>query len=603
MDYFHDIQQFHFLRPLWLLGLIPVLLIAWKLLKKKTSGATWQNVISPELLSVLLIGEEGKHSKHPYYFLTALWILSIFSLAGPAWQQLPQAVEKRIDAQVIILDLSLSMLAEDIKPNRLARAKHKLTDLLKRREEGVTGLVVFSGDAHIVSPLTDDSRTSLSLTPSLSPELMPVPGSDTLAAIETAKKLLENGHARTGQIILITDGIDKTQLKGINNTLASTQYSLSILGVGTEDGAPIKMPDGSLLKDKNQSIVVPRLENADLINLSQNLRGRYSDFTNDDSDINHLSEPYFKLSRDDYKSTQREFDLWQEEGPWLLVLILPLASLAFRRGWFGICLLLIFTSTSLLPTPAHAYEWQDLWKTRDQRAQAFYKEGNFENAANTFKSTDWKASSYYKQGQFEEAIKYFSQKEDASNNYNHANALSKAGKLEEALGYYEKSLQQQPDNDDAKFNRDLVKKLLEQQQEQEDKSDQQDSEEQSDEQNQEQSEQDDQQQKSQDSDQQDQSQESQNQENESDQKQDGEPSEEQAEQQESRQSEDENEENAKQQETQPSPSELADMSEQEKKQELEQWLRRVPDDPGGLLRRKFFLESRQKQTRASDKQW
>ncbi len=606
MEYFYSIQQFHFLRPYWLLALLPILLITWRLLKRSSSGALWQDVISPELLSVLLIGEEKKSSQLPYYFLALLWILATIALAGPAWQKLPQPVEKRIDAQVIILDLSLSMFADDIKPSRLARAKHKLSDILKRRNEGVTGLVVFSGDAHIVSPLTDDSQTILALAPALNPELMPIPGSNTLAAIQAAQILLKNAQANSGSIILITDGIDTSQLDDIEKQLANTQYQLSILGVGSKSGAPIKMPDGSLFKDKNQRIVVPQLENVPLIKLSHSLGGRYSDITNDDSDIDRLLENSTPFAKEDYKSTERDFDLWQEEGPWLLILILPLASLAFRRGWLGFYAIALFASTSLPSSPAHAFEWQDLWATKNQQAQALYQEGDYENAAETFSSKEWKASSYYKQERYEEAAEYFSANESATSHYNRANALAKSGKLEDALSYYEKALEQQTDFEDAKFNHDLVKKLLEQQQQQEEQ--QRDSKEQSDKQEQEQDQQKDDSQEGQDSSQDGQSQDSQPQEEQSQKSEDNEQSdseseENQTQQENAQQPEDENQQNAEPQEAQATPSELADMSEQEKKQELEQWLRRVPDDPGGLLRRKFYLESRQKQSPASDKQW
>ncbi|MBL4608745.1 MAG: VWA domain-containing protein, partial [Pseudomonadales bacterium] len=572
-------------------------------LKRKNSGALWQDVISPDLLSVLLIGEEKRSSQLPYYFLALLWILAIFSLAGPAWQKLPQSVEKRIDAQVIILDLSLSMLADDIKPSRLARAKHKLRDILKQRDEGVTGLVVYSGDAHVVSPLTDDNQTILALAPSLGPELMPVPGSNALAAIQTAQNLLQNAQAKNGKIILITDGIDKSQLGDINKQLAKSKHTLSILGIGTATGAPIKMPDGSLLKDKHQRIVIPQLENAPLIKLSRKHGGHYSDISNDDSDINDLLSNSIPFSKADYKSTERDFDLWQEEGPWLLVLILPLAGLAFRRGWLGICVVGVFASTSLLPSPAEAFEWQDLWETPNQQGQTLYQKGDYEHAAETFKSSDWKASSYYNQGEYEKAIDYFSQNDDASNHYNRANALAKSGNLEDALNHYQKALDQQGDFDDAQFNYDLVEKLLEQQQEEQ--SEQQQN---SEDQDQAGDQENDNAQENQDSSQDGQPQDSPLQEEQADKNDDekqseNEPESNPSQQENAQQSEDENQENTEPKEAQATPSELADMSEQEKKQELEQWLRRVPDDPGGLLRRKFYLESQQKQSRSSDKQW
>ena len=171
-----DFSEFHFLRPLALLGLIPALLIAGLAQWRKRSAGNWETVINPELLPFLMQGDDKKKQRGIYWVL-CVWIIVCLSLAGPTWQQLPQPVHKKDAALILIMDLSPSMLAEDIKPSRLARARFKLIDILKSRGEGFTALVVYGGEAYTLSPLTEDSNTIISLVPTLQPSLLPVYGS------------------------------------------------------------------------------------------------------------------------------------------------------------------------------------------------------------------------------------------------------------------------------------------------------------------------------------------------------------------------------------------------------------------------------------------
>ena len=164
------------------------------------------------------------------------------------WEKLPQPVQKREDALVIVLDLSLSMFAPDHEPSRLDLAKRKLRDILSLREEGQTALVVYAGDAHTVTPLTDDVVTIAALVPSLSPNIMPLFGSNPMLAIDAAIKLLDDVEANRGKILLMTDGIsgfDQESL--ITAQIKSTDYELLVMGIGTEEGAPIRTNDGNLL--------------------------------------------------------------------------------------------------------------------------------------------------------------------------------------------------------------------------------------------------------------------------------------------------------------------------------------------------------------------
>ena len=165
------LQQLHWIRPAWLL-LIPVaviLFIAIYRLRSKSSG--WYQHIDPSLIEFLLDNPANHNvrasSALPLIAAALACCIAIVAMAGPSWEKLPTVTEQKTDALVIIADLTLSMHATDIKPSRLVRARYKLLELLKQRNEGQTALIAYSGDAHTVSPLTDDARTIAALVPPL----------------------------------------------------------------------------------------------------------------------------------------------------------------------------------------------------------------------------------------------------------------------------------------------------------------------------------------------------------------------------------------------------------------------------------------------------
>jgi Ca-activated chloride channel family protein len=180
------LAEFHFLRPLWLLALIPALLCVFFLWRLNESASAWDRAIDKELLPYLLDNTKSVAERTPLVILLSLWTLSILALAGPVWEKIPQPVQARQDAMVIVYDQSLSMYATDFEPNRQTVSKRKIMDVLDRRVEGQTALIVYAGDAHAVTPLTEDSVTIRSLVPSINPNMMPAFGSNTVAAIQTA---------------------------------------------------------------------------------------------------------------------------------------------------------------------------------------------------------------------------------------------------------------------------------------------------------------------------------------------------------------------------------------------------------------------------------
>ena len=201
------VEEFHFLRPLWLLAIIPAMVFFIAMWRVNSVITAWDKAIDKSLLPYLLDRSKSGAQRSPLLLLLAAWALAVMALAGPVWEKLPQPVQKRDDALVIVMDLSLSMYAPDHIPSRLDLAKRKLRDILALREEGQTALVVYAGDAHTVTPLTDDVVTIAALVPSLNPNIMPLFGSNPMSAIDLAIGLLDDVEASRGRILLMTDGI------------------------------------------------------------------------------------------------------------------------------------------------------------------------------------------------------------------------------------------------------------------------------------------------------------------------------------------------------------------------------------------------------------
>ena len=569
-------QDFHFLRPVWLLAAIPAILLVGVMWRVNSNVTAWDKAIDKNLLPFLLDRSKNAAQRTPLLMLLFAWILSALSMAGPVWEELPQPVQKREDALVIVLDLSLSMFAPDHNPSRLDLAKRKLRDILALREEGQTALVVYAGDAHTVTPLTDDVVTIDALVPSLSPNIMPLFGSDPIPAIDMAISLLDDIESSDGRILLITDGIsgfDQEQL--ITDQIQDTGYELLVMGVGTEEGAPIRTSDGSFLTDQNGAMVVPTLNRNVLQSLVNRVNGRYHDIQLSDADLAYLLTENTLLDNEELTEVEEEFDVWNEAGPYLLLLVLPLCALSFRKGWLFTTFLAFVINLHLPSKNALAFEWIDLWKTKDQQAAEAFANENHELAASLFEQTGWRGAANYRAKNYESAIASFSTTDTADGHYNRGNALALAGNLPEAIAAYDVAISRDPEHSDAIYNKEIVERLLEEQESEQGENQEGENQENQSEQNSQ-------------SESQEQNQNSENQDQES---QEGNEEQQQNEQQNEAPEEQESSESNSEQNT---PSESSN-EEFEDQQALEQWLRRIEDDPGELLRRKFRYQYRQRQ--------
>lgn len=609
VDLLTALDQFHFLRPAWLLAIVPALLLAWLMYRRRLHEGAWQRVISPHLLPFLLEGYTGSTQRTPLALLAAGWIIVCVALAGPTWRTLPQPVQKQLHAQVLVFDLSLSMYADDLKPSRLERARFKLRDILDQSEESLTGLIVFAGSSHVVTPLTDDTNTIINMINGLSPDIMPIKGSNPLEALESARDLMTQAGISDGHIILMTDDLDADFTARAQQVVDTQRMPVSILALGTTDGAPIRLPDGNLLKSAQGAIVVPGTPIGRMRDAAQQLGGRFASLSADNSDIDRILALRTAILDNQGSGNEREFDVWHEAGPLLVLLLLPFAAAGYRRGWLGCAAFLLVGSLSTQPTVAQANTWEDLWQTPDQQGQQAWQRGDFEQAEERFKDPAWKGSAAYRAGDYAEAARWYSELDSAQAHYNRGNALARQGQLEQALSAYQNALSLDPALEDAAHNKQVVEQLIQQQQEQEQDSgdgDPQDQQSESGDQPK-QPQQGDQQ----DSDSQDSSDSQQNAEQQGSQ---GEQQDQQDQQtteddQQTAQEGDQGEEDStdqqpttpegqagEQEDTPPDALSAQNKPAEEGPDELEQardqWLRRVPDDPGGLLREKFRQESR-----------
>lgn len=458
------IDQFHFLRPWWWLALLPLAWVVWRYWQRQQRGGAWQNVCDAHLLQHLLMGS-GTHASRTPIILSALaGLLMIFALAGPVWSRLPQPVYHNSAATVVLLNLSQTMNASDVTPTRLERAKLKLLDFLREQREGQTALITYAGEAYVVSPLTDDAATIESLVTALQTNIMPVDGNNLAEALRKADALLDqDGVFRGGRILLISDDAgDKTAL----NTAAELQHKgriLSVLGVGTEQGAPIAASGGGFIQDRHGAILIPMLNRAALQKLAATGHGHLVMLTTTDDDLNNLW-PRAETTRiqSSQSGQQHAADVWREEGPWVLLGVLPLLALLWRQGW----LVVIVMAVMLQPHPVQASAWANLWARPDQQAYHVLQHGNAKAAAKLFKDPHWRSVAEYRAGNYTAAAAGFGNDHTPDALYNQGNALARAGKLQAAVQNYREVLQQQPTNADAQHNLKIVEDLLKHQQQQ-----------------------------------------------------------------------------------------------------------------------------------------
>lgn len=470
--------SFHFQQPLWLL-LFPLLLGMGYLWKRSHEGKDhWSQVCDPELLPILLSqGDQISSSKKgitkvalPVTTLIVSALLAV-AAAQPVWKKQPVPAFKQGGAVVIALDLSASMLATDLKPTRLQRARFKIEDLIQRLPDSQIALLVYAGDAFAVTPLTQDTNTILAQLPVMEPSIMPAPGNRADIAIRKANDMLTQAGIQQGNILLVSDEVDPAQVAAQATSVAQQGRTLSILAVGTQQGAPIPTQAGPM-RDNSGQVIVARTDVSAMREAAALGGGSAYQLVANDSDITQLVSRFEAERQAATELNQKDagkVDIWIAEGPWFALLALPFLLPLFRRGFLNILLPAVFIS--LMAThvsPVNAGVWQDLWQTPDQQAQAAYKQGDKEAAAQQFLDPRWKQVAEYESSNYEAALNSLTQPETATDWYNRGNILVKMGDVDSAIDAYNNALALLPDFEDAAYNKEQLEKLKEQQKQQKD---------------------------------------------------------------------------------------------------------------------------------------
>lgn len=450
--------EFQFLRPGWLLALLALPLLWYVLRADRGAQRSWARVVDAHLLPHLLAGAETSR-RWPLALVALGWSIATLALAGPAWERLPTPLYRNQAAHVIALELSASMLAADLKPNRLTRARYAIRDLLDGLGDGQVALLGYAGDAFVVAPMTDDSATVRNLLAELEPGVMPVGGNETGKAIRRGVELAQQSGGG-GELLLVLDAASADAVRAAAQALADG-VRVSVLAVGTAAGAPVSLPQGDFWKDGNGDIVVPRLDADSLRRIAEAGGGQFRQLdAGGATDLSIFTRGTAPDARGVAPPGAESAQL-RDRGPWVALLLLPLALAGFRRGWLAALLL---ASGLAAPPPAQALQWSDLWQRADQQAWQSLQTGDAQRAAALAADPDLRGAARFRAGDPAGAAADWAPGSSADAAYNFGNALAAQQQYAQAIAAWDEALRRDPGHADAKANKQAVEDWLRQQQ-------------------------------------------------------------------------------------------------------------------------------------------
>lgn len=442
----------HFLRPEWAVAVIVFALVPVMVRFARSGAGAWRKVCDASLLNALLVKSKARSLFPQLFLLSVCWALAIFALCGPAFEKLPRPTVKKGADVVYLLDISSLMSAQDLKPSRMERAVFKLYDLLKRNAGNQSALILYAQTPFTAVPLTPDARMIESLLPTVNVGLTDGGMPNLAAALNEAGDLLRQAKAVNGRAVVLGAFGDAQAVKAAE-ALKKEGYAVSVLGVGTQDGAPVQLANGNFATVNGQA-VLSTLPEKELRRIAHAGGGVYRTISLDESDIDALSAVETG-GASDLSDGKIKADAWKDLGVYVTALILPFMAFGFRRGWLGVLML------SLLPANAFA-GWSDFWQREDYKAAVRMTQGQKPESADVFSDDAWKGAAQYKLGDYQASADSFAQSGGMEELYNYGNALAHAGKIQDAIKAYDTVLKQNPNHADAAFN----KKYLEQKQQQ-----------------------------------------------------------------------------------------------------------------------------------------
>ena len=452
-----DFSQFHFENALWLWGIaaIPAVLLLYALFYKGSGYAqTLERFADKHLLPHLLKNRRGeaKSLSKPLLLWSLAWLCGMLAMAGPRWNYTEVQAFKPEKDLVIVLDLSTTMSAQDVKPSRVIQARERIEDLLNASHGITVGLVAYAAVPHMIAPLTDDTQTIRNLLPAIDTSLVTLQGDRLKPALEMASRMLDAEPGNSKSILVISDG-NFDEEAGLAK--AAGGANIYTMGVGTAEGAPIAADNGGWVKDSDDKMLIAKLRTDKLQAL-----GTYVGSGDTDAGIKTVVAR-INGALAGQQNAQKNIRIWQERfyipAFLLALLLLPL----FRKGYVFPVVFFLMLST----THAEA-SWLDWFLNNDQQGEKAYDQGDYKGAMEKFNAPYQHGVAAYKAGQYDQAAQSFKAASGTQAEYNLGNTQLQQSKPEDAIATYEDVLKKNPDDAHAKHNLELAKKMLEQQKQQ-----------------------------------------------------------------------------------------------------------------------------------------
>lgn len=477
---------------LWFVLAIPVLIALWVLSGKRAQGLLRRLVAAR--LEKLLVGESSGRLVRFVLILSGL-LLVVLALGRPQWGEMTTENKGRGRDVIIIVDVSRSMLATDLPPNRLQRAKLAAEDLVRQLPGDRIGLVAFAGSAFLQAPVTADHNAVLTAIHELDPEIIPMPGTNLSGALQCADDAFDRSEGGQRAIVLITDG---EELEADAVTLAkemSAKMRIFTVGVGSVEGAVLMVPSSrggmEYVRDASGNVVQSKLDEGRLLQIAEAGSGFYTHLVSGPAEMRRIAQAGISTMQEHdvlLQTQTRAIDQYQ----WPLGIALLVLAVGFCLGerpvrrqlsaWvLGLFLVLqsdrAFAATSL---------GRSLYETGNYaRAQEAFGEELKEDPGSPQRAFNLGAAAY-KNGKWAEAIDAFGKalatRDEGLRSraeYNLANTLVQQARqgrrgqdgetLEQAVSHYDEAIRRDPSFEDAKANREFVKRLLEKKQEQQQK--------------------------------------------------------------------------------------------------------------------------------------
>jgi Ca-activated chloride channel family protein len=449
-------ETFHFLRPQLLWLLVPAFLSFIIALSGLRETIKWKDVIAPPLRPFMIKKGSERIKKWMHLALFICVSAAITGASGPSWRKIEEPEKTLETPLVILLDLSQSMLATDIQPTRLERAKFKIQDFLEAKPGALTALIGFAGTAHTIVPLTRDYNIIKSHIKTLSPAVMPFPGSDLEKALVLADTITGRTEA-PGNILLISDDFTEASFSQIQNFVMYTNNQVTILPMNTSGGANIPAKrKNQVIKDSNGNAVRSALDKNILEKMASLENVSISALTLDKSDV-HLLAKNISENLEFKENAEEKENNWKDDGLWLVLPFAFVLLLWFRKGWviYGLLIMVTFSSCG------EESKFIDLWETKDFQAQQHYDKAEFDQAGQLYTNPIYQGVAWYKAEDYDKAIKAFEQDTTAMGAYNLGLAYYKNGDYAASALAFGKAIEIDPELEAAKRNQAATQNLIE----------------------------------------------------------------------------------------------------------------------------------------------